>query len=201
MLDDQQYSAWNPGLSATLPKELCALETIFQAPNVYTSYDEVQELASLTGLKPEHLVGFTAWRLVTHELIVRVGANIHIPEAEHEEDLGINFRRISNAILDQHIAPMYDHIEAEFQALGAAVKVQVDRLLLEEAMPNPKPIEVETKRLWPWSKKPAPKKALLSGEEILFTALRYGFADTPTFSKAFKMQFGVTPGLVKKSNF
>lgn len=42
---------------------------------------------------------------------------------------------------------------------------------------------------------------LLSGEEILFTALRYGFADTPTFSKAFKMQFGVTPGSVKKSNF
>ena len=188
MLDDQQYSAWNPGLSATLPKELCALETIFQAPNVYTSYDEVQELASLTGLKPEHLVGFTAWRLVTHELIVRVGANIHIPEAEHEEDLGINFRRISNAILDQHIAPMYDHIEAEFQALGAAVKVQVDRLLLEEAMPNPKPIEVETKRLWPWSKKPAPKKALLSGEEIQFKAInqlkKTGLAHTDPLIKA-----------------
>jgi hypothetical protein len=45
------------------------------------------------------------------------------------------------------------------------------------------------------------KLDLLSGEEILYTALRYGFADTPTFSMAFKMQFGVTPGLVKKSNF
>ena len=42
---------------------------------------------------------------------------------------------------------------------------------------------------------------LLSGEEILLTAIRYGFADTPTFSKAFKMQFGVTPGVMKKSNF
>jgi AraC-like DNA-binding protein len=38
----------------------------------------------------------------------------------------------------------------------------------------------------------------LSGEEILYTALRYGFADTPTFSKAFKMQFGVTPGAIRK---
>jgi len=42
------------------------------------------------------------------------------------------------------------------------------------------------------------KTDLLSGEEILFTALRYGFADTPTFSKAFKMQFGVTPGAIRK---
>jgi AraC-like DNA-binding protein len=45
------------------------------------------------------------------------------------------------------------------------------------------------------------KTDLLSGEEILFTAIRYGFADTATFSKAFKQQFGVTPGAVKKSNF
>ena len=95
MLKQQEFTAWNPGLSANLPRELSALETIFQAPNVYTHYDEVQEIASLTGLKPEHLVGFTAKRLVMHELIVRVGANIHIPEAEHEEDLGpgTNFNR------------------------------------------------------------------------------------------------------------
>ena len=42
---------------------------------------------------------------------------------------------------------------------------------------------------------------LLSGKEILFTAIRYGFADTATFSKAFKQQFGISPGAVKKSNF
>ena len=113
MPKQQEYSAWNPGLSANLPRQLRSLETIFQIPNVYTSYDEVQEIANLTGLKPEHLVGFTSWRLVMHELIVRVGANIHIPEAEHEEDFGINFRRITNDILDQHIAPLYDYIEAE----------------------------------------------------------------------------------------
>lgn len=45
------------------------------------------------------------------------------------------------------------------------------------------------------------KLDLLSGNEILFTAIRYGFSDAPTFTKAFKQQFGLTPGSLKKSNF
>jgi AraC-like DNA-binding protein len=45
------------------------------------------------------------------------------------------------------------------------------------------------------------KLDLLNGEEILFTAIRYSFADTPAFSKAFKQQFGLTPGTIRKSNF
>lgn len=42
------------------------------------------------------------------------------------------------------------------------------------------------------------KLDLLSGEEILFTTIRYGFPDVPSFSKAFKQQFGQTPGSIKK---
>ena len=171
MPKQQKFTAWNPGLSANLPRELSALETIFQAPNVYTQYDEVQEVASLTGLKPEHLVGFTAKRLVMHELIVRVGANIHIPEAEHEEDLGINFRHIANGILDQHIAPLYDHIEHEFHSLSLSVKREVDRLLSEEVMLDAKVIAPIKKSLWPWGKKKAITPCPLSSEEIQFKAI------------------------------
>jgi len=167
----QEYSAWNPGLSANLPRELSSLETIFQTPNVYTSYDEVQEIAKLTGLKPEHLVGFTSWRLVMHELIVRVGANIHIPEAEHEEDFGINFRRITNDILYQHIAPLYASIEADFQSLSTAIKLEVDRLLAEEVMLEPKAAPIVKKGFWPWGKKQVTKQAHLSSEEIQFKAI------------------------------
>tara|TARA_B110000914_G_scaffold35453_1_gene28325 strand:- start:2037 stop:3734 length:1698 start_codon:yes stop_codon:yes gene_type:complete len=171
MSKQQEYSAWNPGLSANLPRELSCLETIFQTPNVYTRYDEVQEIAKLTGLKPEHLVGFTSWRLVMHELIVRVSANIHIPEAEHEEDFGINFRRITNDILYQHIAPLYASIEADFQSLSAAIKVEVDRLLAEEVMLEPKAAPIVKKGFWPWGKKQVKKQALLSSEEIQFKAI------------------------------
>ena len=45
------------------------------------------------------------------------------------------------------------------------------------------------------------KLDLLKGNEILFTAIRFGFPDAPTFTKAFKQQFGLTPGSLKKSNF
>jgi len=45
------------------------------------------------------------------------------------------------------------------------------------------------------------KLDLLKGNEILFTAIRFGFPDAPTFTKAFKQQFGLTPGSLNKSNF
>jgi len=52
-----------------------------------------------------------------------------------------------------------------------------------------------------WKRLELAKLDLLRGNEILFTAISYGFADVPTFSKAFKQQFGQTPGLIRKSNF
>lgn len=45
------------------------------------------------------------------------------------------------------------------------------------------------------------KLDLLKGNEILFTAIRFGFPDAPTFTKAFKQQFGLTPGSLKKAIF
>ena len=45
------------------------------------------------------------------------------------------------------------------------------------------------------------KLDLIKGNDIFFTAILYGFPDVPTFSKAFKQQFGQTPGSIRKSNF
>jgi AraC-like DNA-binding protein len=42
---------------------------------------------------------------------------------------------------------------------------------------------------------------LLNGNDIFCTAVLYGFPDTSSFSKAFKQQFGQTPGVTRKSNF
>lgn len=42
---------------------------------------------------------------------------------------------------------------------------------------------------------------LMNGHEILLTALRYGFPDAASFSKAFRQVFGRTPGSIRKSNF
>ena len=45
------------------------------------------------------------------------------------------------------------------------------------------------------------KLDLSKGISILETAIKYGFSDVPTFSKAFKQQFGQTPGATRISNF
>lgn len=42
------------------------------------------------------------------------------------------------------------------------------------------------------------KLDLMGDTEILTTAIRYGFSDASTFTKAFKQQFGQTPGSLKK---
>ena len=45
------------------------------------------------------------------------------------------------------------------------------------------------------------KLDLTQGISILETAIKYGFSDVPTFSKAFKQQFNLTPGAIRISNF
>ena len=47
----------------------------------------------------------------------------------------------------------------------------------------------------------AAKKLLGEGNAIFDVALALGYADVPTFTKAFKQVFGVTPGNIRKSNF
>lgn len=45
------------------------------------------------------------------------------------------------------------------------------------------------------------KYDLLSGEDILSTAIRYGYSDLSAFSKAFKKLFGLSPRAARKSNY
>jgi AraC-like DNA-binding protein len=45
------------------------------------------------------------------------------------------------------------------------------------------------------------KLDITKGISILETAIKYGFSDVPTFSKAFKQQFNLTPGAIQISNF
>lgn len=45
------------------------------------------------------------------------------------------------------------------------------------------------------------KQELVLGKPIAEITFQLGFADTPTFTKAFKQEFGISPGQMKKSNF
>ncbi|MCP4332519.1 MAG: hypothetical protein GY785_07660, partial [Gammaproteobacteria bacterium] len=85
------FSAWHPGIESEIPLAYRELETIYNPENVFTSLSEINELAAETGLSPEELISFKPHRLVLHELIVRITADIVVLEGENEEDLGINF--------------------------------------------------------------------------------------------------------------
>jgi hypothetical protein len=119
-------SAWNPGVYATVPEALRALETIHRPECVFGSAQEVEELVGLTGLAPEQVTTFRPARLALHELIVRVTADIAVSEGEQEEVFGQNFRRIAGRIRDAYIAPHMEAIEHTYadlrQRSGALVR-------------------------------------------------------------------------------
>src|SRR4051812_6899733 len=111
------HSAWNPGLESEIPAEIRHLSTNMLAENVSTPYDAVRELRDLTGLDPAELVAWRPSRLALHELLIRVNANISVPDGEAIGDLGVNFRRLVTAIHASHVEPRMREIEAAHAAV------------------------------------------------------------------------------------
>jgi len=110
-----QFDAWHPGLDSEIPRALAPLATIYRPENVFTGYDHVHELAHLTGLGAEELAIFRPERLVVHELLIRVTADLSVPDGPRQEDLGIEFRRMVRTILERHIAPHMSDIAGAYE--------------------------------------------------------------------------------------
>ena len=103
--------AWNPGLESAIPEELRHLSTVLRPENVFTSLAEARELRDLTGLDYADLAVFRPARLVLHEVLIRVSADLTVPDGEKIEDLGINFREMTRRILAR-LAPRMAEVEA-----------------------------------------------------------------------------------------
>jgi hypothetical protein len=135
-MNEQSYSAWSPGIDSEIPAAYRELETIYNPANVFTRLDDVNEQATETGLSPEELVGFRPHRLVLHELIVRITADIVVLEGENEEDLGINFRNIANQIFSRYIIPGLMQIEHGFDTMRTRIEdmtaLELERALLPQ---------------------------------------------------------------------
>jgi len=130
---------WNPGLQSQIPAPLLPLATIHRAEHVHTTLHEARELADLTGLPVEELVTFRAERLVLHELLAHVTADLTVEDGTRTEDLGINFRRMTEAILSRYILPELPRITEEHEALRlrlrSAVEAALARALGTQAAP------------------------------------------------------------------
>jgi len=100
-----EHGPWNPGIRSQLPSALRPLATIYRPENALTGIEAADERSAFTGLEPEQHVAFRPERLAVHETLIRVTADISVPDGQHYEDLGINFREITGTILSKQIEP------------------------------------------------------------------------------------------------
>ena len=132
---------WNPGLESQIPTPLLPLVTLYRTDHVRTPLRDALELADLTGLPPREIVAFRPQRLALHELLVRVTANVSVPDGTRIEDLGINFRQITRRILEADVAPRMEaisraHGEAR-EAVAAVIERELARVYASEPAPPP----------------------------------------------------------------
>ena len=121
--------AWHPGLQSQVPAHLRHLCTIFRPEHSYTSAAAAAELQDLTGLPASELVAFRPRRLALHEILIRVTANLSVPDGSRIEDLGINFRRMTQELVTGYIEPQMAVIDATYDATRRALSERIERTL------------------------------------------------------------------------
>jgi hypothetical protein len=124
-----QFDAWNPGISSRIPDELRHLCTLFRPEHVSTSLAIASEISDLFGLEATEIVAIRPARLALHEILIRVTAEISVPDGDRIEDLGINFRRMTRVLLERHIEPQMAAITATYDTVRGTVATAVEREL------------------------------------------------------------------------
>jgi hypothetical protein len=142
--DSADHGPWNPGIRSQLPPALRPLATIYRPENVLTSLEEVDERSAFTGLEPEEHVAFRPERLAVHETLIRVTADISVPDGQQYEDLGINFREITRTILSRHVEPRVAEIVRAHEDLRRRASGLVDQELSSGLFASPGATSTDT---------------------------------------------------------
>lgn len=134
---------WNPGIESTLPRRFLPLVTLYRPENVATPLAEVAELAAFSGLPMSEIVAFRPERLVVHEVLIRVMADLSVPVGETYGDLGVNFRAIVARILAQYLSPHAEVIAAALADLrseaGRRIAAELDAVVAPPPAPPAPP--------------------------------------------------------------
>src|ERR1700716_967041 len=129
---DAPFGPWNPGIQSQVPAPLRHYCTIFRPENVFTNVADAGELHDLTGLEFRELVTFQPRRLALHEVLLRVTADLSVPDGSRIEDLGINFRQMTRVLLERCIEPRMSEIDAIYDAarrrLSEVIENELTRL-------------------------------------------------------------------------
>ena len=127
--DNEPFHAWNPGIESQVPERLLHRATIFRTENTFTTVDNARELRDFTWLDYREIVAFRPERLALHELLIRVTADVSVPDGLRVEDLGINFRRILRALLARCIDSRMPELVALPESCRRDITKAVERAL------------------------------------------------------------------------
>ena len=168
---DAEYGPWNPGIVSPVPRHLRHLETLFRPENVVTSVRDAEELADLTGMALPDVVAFRPQRLALHELLIRITAEISVPDGTKIEDLGINFREITRRVLG-YVQPQLPAIVSAYERLRSELKSCVEAemsALLDESEPAPPIASSVPRRGWLSLLRRAPRNAAVATRATVAT--------------------------------
>ena len=148
---DAQFGPWNPGIQSQVPAHLRHYCTIFRPENVFTRVVDAEELRDLTGLEFAELVTFRPRRLALHEVLIRVTADLSVPDGSRIEDLGINFRKMTRSLLERCIEPRMIEIDALYDAarrrLSEIIESELTRLFAAPATVSEPPLRTRKREL------------------------------------------------------
>ena len=167
-----EHDAWNPGLESSIPPELRPLCTFLRPEHVFTSAAEAREIHGLTGLPEPDFVVFRASRLALHEVLVRMTAEISVPDSDRIEQLGINFREMTSRVMAR-LAPRaaeWDAIQARCRKdMLAMMAPRLDRL-------SPEAATTEAARWLEWNQGPTTERIALRalGRVVSAILVRHG---------------------------
>lgn len=148
--------AWNPGLNSTIPAVLQPQVTLFRSENAFIDFTEAQELSDFCGLRSADLISLRPERLLIHELLIRVSADLSVPDGPNYEDLGINLRAMVATIYNRDLQAELPALLAAFEQCRSEAQDYIDDQLARYVFNPPPPAVVEQPSWWQRLISPAP---------------------------------------------
>ena len=131
-----ECNAWNPGIVSDIPRHLRHQITLFNQANSSVSFNEAKEAAIFCGLNAQDMCELTVERLVIHELLIRVTADLYVPDGPNYEDLGISLRDMVSQILENHFKPEASIIDQCFTDYMSTAQSIIHSLIKKEISQN-----------------------------------------------------------------
>ena len=123
------HHAWNPGITSVIPGRLRPAITLYRPENAHLGYREVRESSDFCGLRPFELASLKTERLLIHELLVRVTADLSVPDGPDYEYLGLSLRAMVRCLHQDHFQHHLPEIEQKFDAYREKIREQIIAIL------------------------------------------------------------------------